>query len=133
VSSTADGNYLAAKTDQFILQHHTTYNKIRFGAKVGGTWTYATTAGSVVPLNSRSQVVGVYDGGSLSIYINGTLNTSAAASGAIGASAGTLFFGAGTVGTGGLDGYVGVCSLWNRPLSSQEVSELYFFPLTRVV
>ncbi len=133
VSSAADGNYLAAKADQFFLQHYTTYNKIRFGAKVNGTWTYATTVGSVVPIDSRSHVVGVYDGGTLSVYINGTLNTSAAASGSINASAGTLFIGAGTVGTGGLDGYVGPCSLWNRPLGAQEVTELYFFPLTRVV
>jgi hypothetical protein len=133
VGTYADGNYLAAKKEQYILQHYGAYNKIRFGAKLNGTWAYATTIGSVMPLNSRTQVIGVYDGGSLNIYINGTLNTSTAASGSLNASAGTVFFGAGTVGAGGLNGYIGICSLWNRVISPQEVSELYFFPLNRVI
>ncbi len=133
VGTYTNGNYLAAKADQFILQQYGAYGAVRFGAKLSGTWTYVTTAGSVAPVGGRNHVVGVYNGGSLLVYANGTLNASAAASGTINASAGTVFFGAGTAGTGGLEGYLGGCSVWTRPIGAQEVTELYFFPLNRIV
>ncbi len=57
-------------------------HKIAVGFDQGGTMVYFVSTGTV-PLNQWSHVVGTYDGSNLQLFINGTHDSSEAASGSI--------------------------------------------------
>jgi hypothetical protein len=123
----ADGNYLVFKEDQVYIQHYGTDNKVRFGVKIGGVWRTATSAAGVVSLYGRHFLMGVYDGVNLTLYLNNVVVATTAQAGNADASANSTFLGH------VYHGIIAEVMLWTRTLSAQEVQELYFFPLARIV
>jgi len=111
----------------FDLGYSGTGGSVAFQFVAGSTYrgTMPTQSGTF----TRNFVVAVYNAqeGSAYLYYNGTLRTSFAA--------GTNLITLPTPTYWGYKyhGYLGEASLWSRALSAQEVQELYFFPLTRVV
>lgn len=125
--SYGDGNYLIIKVDQFFLQHYGEDNRLRFGVYIENTWRTVTSDAEACPLWSRNFAVGVYDGVNLSLYLNGVLLKSVPQTGNVDLCGNDVFL------ASSYEGVIAEVSLWARALSAQEVSELYFFPLTRVV
>ncbi len=130
----ADDNYLWYMDNECFLQHYGTDDRVRFGVYIGGSWHYVVSDAGAAPLNSRLFLVGVYDGTTLYLYINGVLVKSIAQTGVITLNPGVMtYIGASSTGGGFTQGFVAEAMRWSRALSAQEVQELYFFPLIEVV
>lgn len=112
----------------FDLGLHQDEGAIGFKFVAGGTYTGYLPTGST-GINARTHVAAVYDPtiGSALLYLNGTLNNSFAAGTANVTLPNPTYWGY------LYSGYLGECSLFKRALSSQEVHELYFFPLNQLV
>ncbi len=77
--------------------------------------------------------VGVYDGTRLSLYVDGTLDASAASTGAIGTNNYNVFIGENAQATGRqFDGLIDDVRVYNRALSATDVSALYYDPTSVV-
>ena len=129
----ANANYLIAKLDQVVLQLYGTENKLRFAVRIGGSYRVITADISSVELFGRLVAFGVYTGSMLQLYVNGKLVKEQAQTGAIDSSSYNTFIGSSNGTDYFFHGAVAEAMLWRRKLSAQEVQELYFFPLARVV
>jgi hypothetical protein len=84
--------------------------------------------GNSITQNGRFFVAAVYDGAGICIYLNGVLVAKATQSGAVASGSGDVL-----VGVVPFNGVVAEIMLWTRSLSAQEVQELYYQPLLRVL
>ncbi len=104
-------------------------NKVRFWVQVNGVWQSATNTTVVSPSNWY-HVVGTYDGASINIYVNGTLEGQTAALGtmtnAVGSATSTITIGArASNNTHWYQGLIDELAIYNRPLSVLEIQEHY--------
>jgi hypothetical protein len=78
-----------------------------------------------IPTNTWTHVAMVYDGSSLSIYVNGALDVTAGAHGLISATPLPLLIGAAGPAAWPFTGLIDELSLYRRGLSSEEVASIY--------
>ena len=125
---------LLGKDGQFLLELSGTAGAIRFGVYVGGNWVYVTSPSGAVAANGRCFAMGVYDGAKLTLYVSNPQGVSQlqtytqAQTGSLAQSTAKLYL-AGS----GFEGVISECMVWSRALAAQEVQELFFRPLVRVV
>jgi hypothetical protein len=92
-----------------------------------GVWRYYDSSTGVVTVGGRLNVIATYDGVQLKLYVNGYLHKEFDQTGNIFDSSNVVYLGT------FLKGVLSEVMLWNRCLVDQEVLELYFFPLLRLV
>ena len=110
----------------FILEA-TVPPKMRFYLDKGSGWTVAAAGNTSIQNNQWVHAVGVYDGTNAYIYVNGTLDVSAASTGTLrSVSSNSVTIGYYTPGGGHyLTGKVSFARLYNKALSSTEVLQNY--------
>ncbi len=125
--------YIAHKDGQFALYYHVSTGILSFDFtdSDGVVHSYNSDPG-VVTVGGRLFVMATYDknlgdGKNLKFYLNGNLIKSFSQTGDIHSSTNKVYLGM------FLKGIVFEPMLWTRALVGQEVTELYFFPLFRVV
>ena len=127
-SLSANPRYLIHKDGQFSLSHVGVDGRLRF--------TFTDASNNIQTFDSEPGVVRVggrhfavisYDGANVKMYMNGHLHKSFAQTGAPHSSTNKVYLGS------SFQGVLAHCMLWSRRLVDQEVLELYFFPLNRVV
>jgi hypothetical protein len=100
--------------------------RFRFTA---GTSTLSYTAGSLTPDNSWHHIVAVYDGSTARIYVDNVLRGSTSKSGNLETNSDRVNIGRNPVVTDGTgrywNGKLDEIMIWNRALSSSEVSQIY--------
>ncbi len=96
--------------------------KAEFTVSIADAWEGATTP-AVMGLNTWYHIVGVYDGSSIKVYINGVLQATTAATGALSQSTGTaLFIGENPTWTGRyFDGTIDEVRIWNIARNATEI------------
>jgi len=117
--------------DQYRLQHNIDNSLFEFGIQTarGGRHLRSTTA----PIQDLwYYVVGTYDGETIKIYVNGTLENSITWSGSIAASSSPLFIGRYSDGGRNFNGIIDEVSFYNRSLSIAEIQALYLQTRTQV-
>lgn len=120
--------YVAHKDGQFALKYKVSTGVITFAfTDAGGVVRSYSSNSGVVTVGGRLCVFITYDGANVKMYLNGTLIKTFAQTDNIHDSANTVYLGM------FLKGVLAEVMLWNRCLVAQEVLELYFFPLLRVV
>jgi hypothetical protein len=133
-SALVDQAPLISKANQFILELSGTAGAIRFGVYIGGTWHYLTSPNGVISVNGRCFAMGVYDGANLYLYVSNPsgvsqlLTYTQAQTGSIASSTAELYLAGSTY-----QGVIAECMIWSRALGAQEVQELFFRPLVRVI
>lgn len=110
----------------FILEA-TVPPKMRFYLDKGSGWTVAAAGNTSIQNNQWVHAVGVYDGTNAYIYVNGTLDVSAASTGTLrSVSSNSVTIGYYTPGGGHyLTGKVSFARLYNKALSSTEILQNY--------
>lgn len=93
---------------------------LRFRLTAGGSDQNIADTGTH-PLNTWMQVVGVYDGSTKYIYVNGVLKNSSAATGTLASPTSTPKIGTYTPTTYNIDGQIGTVKVYNRALSATEI------------
>lgn len=96
-------------------------NNIYFGVVTSGTSAFTGSATSL-STTSYSHLVGTYNGSAVSLYLNGTLLSSTAASGTISTGATTYISGYPSGGER-WDGAIDAIKVYNRALSASEVTQ----------
>lgn len=96
-------------------------NNIYFGVVTNGTSAFTGSATSL-STTSYSHLVGTYNGSAVSLYLNGTLLSSTAASGTISTGATTYISGYPSGGER-WDGAIDAIKVYNRALSASEVTQ----------
>jgi hypothetical protein len=115
------------KDGQFGLKYKVSTGVLTFTLTTGsGLHTFASDAG-VITVGGRLFVMCTYDGATVKMYINGYLHKQWSQTGNPSTSPNTVYLGV------FLKGVLAEVMLWQRALVDQEVLELYFFPLFRVV
>jgi hypothetical protein len=110
-----------------ILESFVPLPRMRFYLDKGSGWTAAATGNTTIQNNQWYHVVGVYDGINAYVYVNGTLDVSAASTGTLSSTPSDSV----TVGffTGSaahyLTGKIPFARLYNRALSSTEILQNY--------
>lgn len=97
---------------------------IRFELALGGKQVVLDTAANAMPVNEWVHLAGVYDGRTMSIWINGALTATQDANGEIAALAGPLHLGNSSFAAGyraQFDGLMDEIRIWNRALRSAEL------------
>ena len=94
---------------------------------IGSTVHYFNSDARVATVGARLFVMVTYDGALVKMYVNGYLHKQWSQAGNPDSSANTVYLGV------FLKGVLAEVMLWSRALVDQEVLELYFFPLFRVV
>ncbi len=118
-----DGN-----TGQFVIVlENTTPPKMRLWLDKGSGWTQAATGNSTILNNQWYHVVGVYDGTNAYVYLNGTLDASAASTGTLRSiPSNSVTIGYYVPSTSHyLTGKIPFARLYNKALSSTEVLQNY--------
>ncbi len=103
-------------------------NKVEFAIYQSGTKAYSKYTSTSLSTGTWYHLVGVYDGSMMKIYLNGVLENSDAASGAIDSSANNLYLGArygSPTANRDFNGKLDEVRIYNRALSPTEVSNLY--------
>ncbi len=133
-SQLIDHEAMIGKNNNYLLEISGTQGAIRFGLHIGGSWVYLTAPMGTIPVNGRGFAVAVYDGSKMFLYVanpavtNQLLTYSQAQTGSLDSSSADLYLAASSY-----QGVVAEVMIWSRALSSQEVQELFFRPLTRIV
>jgi hypothetical protein len=128
--SATDGTmrFVAHKDGQFALFYYVNTGVVTFSftdaSNVGHTFN---SDGGIAIVGARLFFMVTYDGVHLKMYVNGNLHKTFSQSGAPHSSANTVYIGM------FLKGVIAESMFWQRCLVDQEVLELYFFPLNRVV
>ena len=127
-SLTANPRYLIHKDGQFALSHVGTNGVLRFTFTDSNNdiQTFDSNPG-LVKVGGRHFAVISYDGATVKMYMNGHLHKTFNQTGAPHTSSNKVYLGV------SFQGVLAHCMLWSRRLVDQEVLELYFFPLNRVV
>lgn len=119
--------FIAHKDGQFALKYKVSTGVVTFSLTIGSTvYDFESDLGFVA-VGARLFVMCTYDGAIVKMYLNGFLHKQWSRSGNPDSSANTVYFGV------FLKGVLAEVMLWTRALVDQEVLELYFFPLLRVV
>jgi hypothetical protein len=118
--------YLAHKDGQFSLGYIDNLLRFTFTASDLGVQTFDSDAGKV-KAGARLFVIVTFDGQTVKMYINAQLHKSWSHPYPLNASTNKVYLGM------FLQGAFAEMMLWTRPVVDQEVTELYFFPLNRVV
>ena len=118
--------FLAHKDGQFALAYLNTVLRFTFTDTNNGIVTCDSDAGKIKAYGRLFAMV-TYDGNILTMYINGIAHKTWTLNIGIHASTNTVYLGM------FLWGNLNEMMFWTRCLTSQEVLELYFFPLNRVV
>ncbi len=126
-----DATYIFYRSSQFYLRYDGANHRIAAGLNVGAQqYEIFSPVGSCLE-DSRNFVMVVYDGSTLKMYHAQlkapTVLAEASVSGNVDACASDVLF-AETA-----DIVISEFMLWTRALGAQEVQELYFFPLIRLV
>jgi hypothetical protein len=109
---------------QYRLQHNQDNTKFEFAVRTnsGGRWLTSTTK----PVeNVWYYVVGTYDGETLKIYVNGSLENSLSYSGDILQSSSPLLIGSHSSTGRNFNGIIDEIALYNRTLSASEIQDYY--------
>jgi hypothetical protein len=114
------------KQDQFALGYVNDILQFKFIDDTLTTYTYQSDAGKVKAYG-RHFVMMTYDGSLLKMYLNAQLHKTWTLNLTLAPTAFHVFLGT------ALQGVLGEMMFWTRHLADQEVTELYFFPLNRVV
>ena len=117
---------LAHKDGQFTLGYLENVLRFTFTASDLGVQTFDSDAGKV-KAGGRLFVIVTFDGLTVKMYINAQLHKSWSHPCPLNASTNKVYLGM------FLQGAFAEMMLWRRALVDQEVTELYFFPLNRVV
>jgi len=118
---------LIHKSGQFGLSHvGNGVLRFTFTDSTDTVQTFDSNPG-LVKVGGRHFAVVSYDGATVKMYMNGHLHKSFAQTGAPHSSTNKVYLGV------SFQGVLAHCMLWSRRLVDQEVLELYFFPLNRVV
>jgi hypothetical protein len=104
-----------------------TYPRFILSAGTSGSWVGAYDSGKILSLNQWHQLVGTYDGTTMSLYIDGQLAATTATNIQIGQNTMPLSIG-GNLGSYGFKGLIGDVKIYNRGLSAVEVQTLYQNP-----
>jgi len=125
---------MIGKANNFLLEISGTSGAIRFGVHIGGSWVYLTAPAGTIKANGRGFAIGVYDGTNMYLYVanpnvvNQLLTYSQGQTGSLDSSSADLY-----IGGASFNGVVAEVMIWTRALSAQEVQELFFRPLTRII
>ena len=127
-SLTANPRYLIHKDGQFALSHVGTNGVLRFTFTDSNNaiQTFDSNPG-LVKVGGRHFALISYDGVTVKMYMNGHLHKTFNQTGPPHVSSNKVYLGV------SFHGVLAHCMLWSRRLVDQEVLELYFFPLNRVV
>ena len=119
--------FVCHKDGQFALYYHVNTGVLGCDIVTGtGTHSYSSDAG-LIKVGGRIFAMVTYDQTKARMYYNGWLHKEWSLTGAPSSSANTVHLGV------FLKGVLAEVMLWSRALIDQEVLELYFFPLFRVV
>ena len=118
--------YLAHKSGQFSLSYVNTVLQFTLYDNSGTPHTYVSEAGKVKAYG-RHFVMVTYDGSVLKMYFSAQVHRQLTLNLTLNASTNKLYLGM------FLKGNEAEMMFWTRCLTDQEVTELYFFPLNRVV
>ena len=133
-SQLIDHEAMIGKNNNYLLEISGTQGAIRFGLHIGGSWVYLTAPTGTIQANGRGFALAVYDGSKMYLYVanpqvlNQLLTYSQAQTGSLDSSSADLYLAA-----SGYKGVVAEVMIWSRALSGQEVQELFFRPLTRII
>jgi hypothetical protein len=120
--------FVAHKDGQFALFYYVSTGVVTFSftdaSNVGHTFN---SDGGIATVGARLFFMVTYDGVYLRMYVNGVLHKTFSQTGAPHSSANKVYIGM------FLKGVIAEGMFWQRCLVDQEVLELYFFPLNRVV
>lgn len=105
--------------------------RAQFTVSIDGVWKSAAT-NAIMGLNTWYHIAGVYDGSSVSIYINGILQASSAVSGSADHSTGTdLYFGENPTWSGRyFDGTLDEVRIWDYAKTAADILNQYTIELT---
>jgi hypothetical protein len=115
------------KSLQFDLQYHVNTGVLTFQLYTGGAWHQYDSDAGLITVGGRIFAIVTYDRHKVRMYYNGYLHKEWSQTGAPASATGTVYLGS------QLKGVLAEVMLWSRGLVDQEVLELYFFPLLRVV
>ncbi len=119
--------FVCHKDGQFALYYYVNTGVLGCDIVTGtGTHSYSSDAG-LIKVGGRIFAMITYDQSKVRMYYNGWLHKEWSLTGAPSSSANTVYLGV------FLKGVLAEVMLWSRALVDQEVLELYFFPLFRVV
>jgi hypothetical protein len=96
-------------------------NTFNFYVGIGGSWSLVSASATGLTLNEWHIVTGVYDGTNITLYFNGDLVGTTAATGAITAANNSFTIGRGS---GSFDGLIDDVYYWKRALSLDEIKAL---------
>jgi hypothetical protein len=121
--------YLIHRDGQFSLSYLLSGGVpiLQFTFTTGGGVNYFTFGEGKIKVGGRHFVMVTYDGTTLKCYLNTKIVASWSLGWNIDASSNKVYLGMFSL------GILAEWMLWNRALVDQEVTELYFFPLNRVV
>ncbi len=145
-----DGNITLSSWIKIDGLHSTTYSEVisRYGTSNGYILRVKNSSGIIQMVNKNADtehnisstkaitdnlwhyIVATYDGSYQRLYIDGIENNSTyVGANAIGASAGTLTFGATSTLVSELKGNIAETSIWNRALSEREINKYMYISL----
>jgi len=113
-----------------IVQHEGQYalqinnGQPTFYVNTGSGWVYARWANTLA-LSTWYYVVGTYDGSGIRIWVNGIERASTNNSGNLSSTSNTICLGSSANGTYPFNGIIDEVRIYNRALSSDEISALY--------
>lgn len=119
-----DTGMLVSKRSSFILHPNSGSKTIRFYRSNGGAWSSVAYTSSV-DLTQWNHYVGTYDNSTLKLYENGELKNSKSVTGTIDSDTGNVFFGRDDGLSRYLDGQLDDIRIYDRALSSNDISKLY--------
>jgi RHS repeat-associated protein len=119
-------SYVVEKQGAYMIQFVSGTNTTQGGIYVGGTWTTLATS-DAIHLNTWTHVVFTYNKSNAVIYINGVSNGTGTSTSSIDTNNNPLWIGAknSTDRTRDFNGSIDEVGVWNRALTSSEVSDLY--------
>jgi len=109
---------------QYLISVNAT-DKLIFAINAGGQSTAVGTTSLVVA--TWYHVAGTYDGSNIRVYLNGVEEDSTAKTGNMSNTSAPVRIGAGSGGSGTenpVDGDIGHCVIWDKPLSASEIKSL---------
>ncbi len=109
---------------QYQLQHNQNNSSFEFALKTTSGRKYVVGSTKILP-DVWYLVVGTYDGSSVKLFVNGSLDTSTSFSGTLVSSTSNLNIGRRTIGDRYFNGVISDAGIWNYALSNDEISTFY--------
>lgn len=117
----------------FELGSSGNHDKVQFTVTTSGGTTDLFGTDNTFTDSDWHLVVGVYDGSNMYIYLDGELETSTAKTGTISTNSNNLYIGARDPSNRIWNGNIAEVGIWNRALSSEEITQLYELSLTKKI